>query len=650
VEQKSDVEYRAEKLYKNAREKFGFIIREVVSNAIHATIIRMGKSTPTKYIPTVDVTITTQEKNSEIVVHDNGEGFNTLNRKYFTHLDFRNIEKERLHFHPQGQGRLAIIYFSDYATFSSVFQDSFVGYKSKSFIYPEGSLPLFDIEDIEGDETEDKDSYTTLTLEFTKQQTVKRANTFFSKYHDKESLKNWFIDNFFPFFMENDSLNLNINYNGEHITLNRKYIEENVESVPFEVEFNDLEKKFEFKVWMIRAEDALKSKNQLLCFARHLKAELDNGKLEYEIDLPEPYKWLITSEYFDICVDSKGDKIEVTQEDVDKIQLKLTTALNERFKDQIEKNREKTKKNMIDVKEKYHSLAPFIEEERTNGTKVMEESDIVNTAIENKGRIEKSYWSNQNSETEETNKLLNSSLHIYVDHRNRVLNKFHEYIKRFDENGSQKNEPEDDIHDLFLKRGQSLKHSSEINHLHNLWILDDKYTIFSETERAVSTKKGQELSDIYLWIDDPEQVRELLILELKSPSKAHNAGDKYESMVAQVKRYATKFYKDPIKTLNWDVEPNNILYSGFILARKSDINKELNSNNTSGMPQKIPFLDSSYFFNEQFSIGSNSVATPVFKEIRIEMYSYEDIYKLSSNRNKVFFKLLKGEYRVNTEI
>ena len=43
MEQKSDVEYRAEKLYKNSREKFGFLLREVVSNSIHATFIREKK-------------------------------------------------------------------------------------------------------------------------------------------------------------------------------------------------------------------------------------------------------------------------------------------------------------------------------------------------------------------------------------------------------------------------------------------------------------------------------------------------------------------------------------------------------------------------------------------------------------------------------
>jgi hypothetical protein len=155
-------------------------------------------------------------------------------------------------------------------------------------------------------------------------------------------------------------------------------------------------------------------------------------------------------------------------------------------------------------------------------------------------------------------------------------------------------------------------------------------------------------SDIYLWIDDPDRVKELLILELKSTTSAHNAGNKYEGMLAQIKRYATQFYNDPSKILNWNVDTQKILYSGVILARKSDVFKELSSNNVSGVPNKIPFLESSYFFNEKFSI-SRTNSSPEFEDIRIEMYSYEDIYELAVNRNSVFFKLINGEYDLLNE-
>lgn len=111
MEQKSDVEYRVEKLYKNSREKFGYLIREVVSNAIHAVIIRKNLNQQEGYIPRVEFAVTSGEGSVEIVVKDNGEGFNQSNCHYFTHLDTKNSQKEKLHFHPQGQGRLSVVFF-----------------------------------------------------------------------------------------------------------------------------------------------------------------------------------------------------------------------------------------------------------------------------------------------------------------------------------------------------------------------------------------------------------------------------------------------------------------------------------------------------------------------------------------------------------
>jgi hypothetical protein len=281
--------------------------------------------------------------------------------------------------------------------------------------------------------------------------------------------------------------------------------------------------------------------------------------------------------------------------------------------------------------------------------KIVKTNDIVKTAIENKGRIEKAYWTNQEQDTDDISKLLNSSLHIYIDHRRRVLSKFDELIRRFDSAGEEKRELEESIHDLLMKRGESFKESRNINHLHNLWILDDKYAIFSDTRRGLSTRKGQGLSDIYFWIDDPNRPRELLILELKSTTHAHNAADKYESMVAQVKRYAAKFYNDPEKIINRNHNTEKILYSGIILARKEDVNRELNSNNSGGSPNKIPFLENSWYFNERFSVSNKNTSQPILVNIRIDMFSYEDIHNLSTDRNRVFLNLLKGEFKTETE-
>ena len=176
--------------------------------------------------------------------------------------------------------------------------------------------------------------------------------------------------------------------------------------------------------------------------------------------------------------------------------------MDKHFLIQIENNRKKNKCNIADAKNRFHSLSPFIGDAELDETKrVLDESDIVNKAIEVKGRVEKAYWTDRKVDDDDVDKLLNSSLQIYIKHRSKILERFKELIQKFDYDGEVKNESEEEVHDLFLHRGKTLKESNNINHLHNLWILDDKYTIFSETRGAVSSRRGQEASDIYIWAD-----------------------------------------------------------------------------------------------------------------------------------------------------
>ena len=646
MEQRSDVEFRAEKLYKNAREKFGYLIREVVSNSIHAVLIKQSLRSPNDFNPLVEFKVKRSESRMDIYVSDNGDGFNDLNKTYFTSLDSRNSEKEKLRFHPKGQGRLAIVYFSDSATYSSTHINSSGDLNHLDFDYPESGPTLFDLNTLRSSPSSAGETGTIIHLQIFKQQSLGRANTFFNKYPDVEKLAGWFIETFFPFFIENENLELRIDINGNKESINKKFIQNNIRQVPFSVRF-DASSSVEtsFQLWLVEVASTLKSKNQVACFARHLRADLGGGKLEYEIDLAKVYDWRLTSEFFDDNVDQKGDKIEIEQFELEKIQFALNNALDAEFSSQIISNRNESKKIIINTKEKFPSLSVFVNHPLNLETrKILKESDIINRAIEEKGKVEQSYWTSNEQDPEEVGKLLNSSLQIYIDHRSKVLRRLKELIFRFNDEGVIKNELEDDVHDLFLRRGITLNNSNGKSHLHNLWILDDKYTIFLETLQATSTKRGQSASDIYIWADNLEETKELLILELKSTSAAHNAGDKFDSMVAQVKRYAKQFYRDPVKVLNWNIDPQKVLYSGVVLASKNDINRELNSNNSGASPNKIPFLESSYYFNESFSVSLNVTAEPIFKNIRIDMYSYEDIHKLAESRNAVFLKLLKNEF------
>ena len=654
MEQRSNVQNRAEKEYKNSREKFYLLLREIISNSIQAVLIRKEKekNASGSYIPEITLNIDYSDKRCTIDLRDNGEGFTEINSQCFDELDKKNSEKERYHFHPLGQGRLAIVFFSDKANYETVYKDVNSVMRKKSFPYPKPDEGLFSLFEFDDGTSNSEDTYTDLRIDIDKQNSLSRANTFFKKYSDIGLLKQWMVETFFPAIVANDDLVIKLILNGDVEKITRKSIEAETESLPFDMTFEE-EGKFDFKLWLIKRSIPLKKDNPIVCFARYLIAELENGKLRYTLDSDEGYSLYLTSEYFDEHVDTKGEKIEISISDVAAINDKINVLLDDYFKDIITRNQEESKRNLKTFKKRYPSLDAFIPVETVEENKgVMDEDDLVKTAIETKGKYEKKFWTQMSKpstedddvpyeETVECQKLLNSSLHIYVKHRERILERLLEMIKPYGEDGEPKPELESEVQELLFKRGNLLDNSKGINHLHNLWILDDKFTTFSSTLKGKSTKPGEEKSDIYIWSDDPKSVKQVLILELKSTTHAHNAGNAKESMIGQVKRYAKDVYNKPQLILNWNEDTSNIQYQAIILARKADIQKEVTSISAGGKFRRIPFLkDSRYKDDVFYPKDSDELEVP----IRIELYSFEDIYKLASSRNDVFFRLLKNEF------
>ena len=659
MEQRSNVQNRAEKEYKNSREKFYLLLREIISNSIQAVLIRKEKekNASGSYIPEITLNVNYSDKRCAIDLRDNGEGFTEINSQCFDELDRKNSEKERYHFHPLGQGRLAIVYFSDKANYETVYKDVNGVMRKKSFPYPKPDEGLFSLFEFDEGGSNADDTYTDLRIEIDKQNSLSRANTFFKKYSDIGLLKQWMVETFFPAIVANDDLVIKLILNGDVEKITRKSIEAETESLPFDMTFEE-EGKFDFKLWLIKRSAPLKKDNPIVCFARYLIAELENGKLRYTLDSDEGYSLYLTSEYFDEHVDTKGEKIEISSSDVAAINEKVNVLLDDYFKDIITRNQEESKRNLKNFKKRFPSLDAFIPDETVEENKgVMDEDDLVKTAIETKGKYEKRFWTQMSrpssvdddvpyEETVECQKLLNSSLHIYVKHRERILERLFEMIKPYGENGEPKPELESEVQELLFKRGNLIDNSRDVNHLHNLWILDDKFTTFSSTLKGKSTKPGEEKSDIYIWSDDPKSVKQVLILELKSTTQAHNAGNARESMIGQVKRYATDVYNKPQQILNWNEDTSNIQYQAIILARKADIQKEVTSISAGGKFRRIPFLkDSRYKDDVFYPKNSDEIEVP----IRIELYSFEDIYKLASSRNEVFFRLLKKEFEVIEE-
>lgn len=178
MEQKSNVQYRAGKEYKNSREKFFLLLREIISNSIHAVLIRQSKEKG-DYIPTLNLTIGIEDSQFRIELTDNGEGFTEENRRCFEELDRRNGEKERHCFHPLGQGRLAIIYFADSAEYETVYKDDNGNFHGRTIPYPHQSEGIFNFNAFVESDSNNSDTYTKLTILINKPNTFGRARTFF---------------------------------------------------------------------------------------------------------------------------------------------------------------------------------------------------------------------------------------------------------------------------------------------------------------------------------------------------------------------------------------------------------------------------------------------------------------------------------------
>lgn len=157
----------------------------------------------------------------------------------------------------------------------------------------------------------------------------------------------------------------------------------------------------------------------------------------------------------------KAKKIEIPVDDILKINKKINEILDIEFSSIIENNQKETKRNLKNFKKKYPSLETFIEDSNIiDDKKIVNEKDIVQSAIDEKSRIEKKFWNQIDrefeneedklfSDSEECYKLLNSSLHIYVKHRESVLKRLHMLIQKFDEDGNDKSELESSVRTLY---------------------------------------------------------------------------------------------------------------------------------------------------------------------------------------------------------
>ena len=644
MQHKSEVERRAEKEYKNKKHGFSYLLREVISNALHSCVLSQDCAQPR-----IDLNIFYEEDKTSVEVSDNGEGFTKENYDCFEVLDSLNAKKEDQHFFPKGQGRLAIVYYTDSCEFNSTFLENGSVY-IRRFLYPKkDDVGLFDASECSKcNESENPEIKTKISMICTTQQKQLRAKTFFSEHDSAQKIKTWVLSNFMPFFLPcgevesrgRSNIVLDITFNEETAKISREDLNYFAERIEFSLSLNGEE--YPFCLWLLKDSNEGGELQTISC-ARGLVVAVKPHDLKYDFSAKEKFKVFVTSAYFDDRVSSIGDAVELENEIYEVINGAISANLDAYFAAEIRENREKTKKHFSDYEKELPLFSQFLDPNvlAESSRRILEKKEIEAQACRKKIEEELKYFRGEKSE--QTNLVIRSGLAVYVKHRKTILEEFAKLLEQYETN----NPCEREVHELICPPGDYYT-GTEDYFKHNLWIVDDKFAHFSYTHSA---KSGESLPDIaiHAYADNNEQPTEVVFIELKRPLGAHNAGSKDEDMTSQVLRYARTFFSES-KGLGQnggaiDIDTKNCRFFGYILAGRDDIARERRKRREKDgldLYIKIPFLQDSYFRDLDISpVNQDSDSSSSKKMMRLEMYAYSDLKRLCQNRNKVFFSLLE---------
>ena len=615
-----DIGRQAEKIYKNKKYACELILRELISNAYHALII--GKQSE----PQINIII--DPANKTITVIDNGSGFSKADRDALLIYSAESETKKAKGLPSKGEGRLVLVYFANTTQYTTVCQDNNLR-KEYTFSYPQKEQKeLF--EDMSEKQTEKQTGTEAVVFVDNKNKIWETFTELFKDIKSEEikcKLQDFLEREFFYLFvyLENLKLSCKVLDPVYNFSLEKKVYKtitfsmQGINDFGEKDNFEDKNSSVKFKVYILEISGS--EPIEIIPLAHHMPVKL-TGKIDFEYDrLFNKYsaRIYLQSQYFEDRLIVGGQYLEIDPDVISQINVKLTSELDRYFSHLIEEQKEL---NIQAYDIAYNNLKPFQqffpERESINGFKIKKKEDYQKKAFEEFNQASLNYLSNEEINDE---RVITTSLYMYVIHRQRIVKYLFDIITRWTEEGEKNKTLEDEVHDLVFKRGYSTENSDESYHKHNLWLIDDKFSFFSFAE---STKRGQKKTDIYLYLDREPRPLEIVLIELKRPQEAHNP----KNMIQQVRDYASDIYNEnEIQINKRSINTKDCIFYGYILAGKDDIKKEVeNAENA----HKIPFLKNSYFLDPHIP------RTDMQASIHIELLSYEDLAELAENRNKAF--------------
>lgn len=584
----------ATSFYKNKRNAVELILREAISNAIHACIIQYKQNENNKYLPEISIIINSEEKS--IKIEDNGIGFSEDDKRLFFDIAKSNILKQENKLPSKGLGRLVFIYFAKNIHYETTHNKKFI-----SFEYPQQEDNLFKIYNQEFENT-DKENGTSLILNMDE----KYLKTFIKKYANPiERFEEWIIDNFA--FLLYDFKELKIS-----ASIDKKIKEmqfSNIDKKEFNIKIYD--KEFPIEILIVNSKSNLDIK--LVAHKLLIEKKIDYDRIINSLNK----KIYISSPLLDDRITADGLNAEI--EDIkSELEEEITKVLDKEFDELIAKQREKSRENLSVTKSELPFLAEFMPDfESINGYKIKSKTDFIQDAINEKGKLEQNFWESKDEQLD--TRLQKSSLYLYVKHRERVLAKLEQMM-------GDSNFKEDDFHQLLTDRKcENLEVAN-----HNLWLLDDKFSYFFE---AHNSKVGESNVDVEFYfnpfINDEEQPTHIVLLELKNPTKAHNPGQ----MIEQLKRYASKIYNNAKTKNGVNINVEKCQFFGYIIADINDIkNEEIKQDENTF--KLIPYTESSFEGKVSFLPKNERV------DLYLTLLSTQDLLRIAKFRNKTLFEIL----------
>ncbi|MDA3079391.1 MULTISPECIES: ATP-binding protein [unclassified Campylobacter] len=581
----------AEKFYKNKHNGVELILREAISNSIHACIIQKETFKEESYQAKIHIKIQENQNGGIIVIEDNGIGFSEIDKEMLFDLGSSNETKINHRLPTKGLGRLVFVYYANQITIQTTNNNKF-----SSFSYP-ASLGLY-IDSVNKDEKNNTKIEMVVNKQYMK--------TFSDKFKNNlQLLSDWILDNFVFLIHDFAELTILLEFNGEQKIVNL----DSAKNEDFYINIGD--NQYEAKMLEINS-----NKFEIKLIAHRL---LIDTEIAYSKNI-ENYKnrLYISSTILDERITPNGLSADI-KDIKDELEQSISNYLDKKFNKEIKEQKELSQKNLSKAKNKFPFLSEFMPKyDDISGVKIEEENDFVNSAIMSKGEVEKNFWlSNKNEQLDE--RLQKSALYLYIKHRERVLIALEQMLgnSKFNEN---------DFHQLLTDR--KCENLDLANH--NLWLLDDKFSYFMEAHNA---KQGENAVDFlfYPYFDNQESPMQIVLLELKKPTKAHNTG----KMINQIQEYAAKIYDNHKTPSGIHFEPNNCKFFGYIIADIDDIKKEEKGQNK-GTFKEIPYANGSYEGTISFS-PKNTDRQDIF----VTLLSIQDLISIAKIRNKTFFNMLK---------